>query len=290
MPSTTAEPLTAERTSRFVQTKNFRIHYYEAGEGHPVVLLHGSGAGATGWSNFRPNIEALGAGHRVLAVDMPGWGESDTQTAETGRDHVAALIDFLDATGVQKAALVGNSMGGMTAISAAVRHPERVSHLVTMGAPSPGANLFSAGGGPSEGLKVLVHAYREPTAVNMKRLVQIMCYDQAWATDELAGLRSDAALAHPEHLRSFLEGMTVPPTESPMAAFFQLAPRLGGITAPTMAIHGRDDRVVHFENSLRLTSMVPDSRLVLLNRCGHWAQIEHASEFNRLVAQFVDEA
>ncbi|MEU4089288.1 alpha/beta fold hydrolase [Streptomyces aureus] len=103
----------------------------------------------------------------------------------------------------------------------------------------------------------------------------------------VVALRSAAASAHPEHLRSFLEGMTIPPSESPMAAFFGLAPRLPRITAPTMAIHGRDDRVVHFENSLRLTTMVPDSRLVLLNRCGHWAQIEHAAEFNRLVGAFV---
>ncbi|MER7681606.1 alpha/beta hydrolase [Streptomyces sp. NPDC096934] len=280
--TSTSPVLTGESTSRFVQTKRFRIHYHEAGQGHPIVLLHGSGPGATGWSNFRPNIEALSAGHRVLAVDMPGWGESDTQTAETGRDHTATLIDFLDEVGVDRAALVGNSMGGMTAISAAVQHPDRVSHLVTMGAPCPGPNLFSAGNGPSEGLKVLIEAYQEPTAENMKRLVRIMCFDPAMATDELAGLRSQAAAAHPEHLRSFLEGGT-----SSAAAFFALAGQLGSITAPTMAIHGRDDRVVHFENSLRLTTVVPDSRLVLLNRCGHWAQIEHAAEFNRLVGSFV---
>ncbi|MET8408486.1 alpha/beta hydrolase [Streptomyces sp. NPDC005195] len=279
--------LTAESTSRFARTKRFRIHYHEAGEGHPLVLLHGSGPGATGWSNFRPNIEALSAEHRVLAVDMPGWGESDTQTAETGRDHTATLIDFLDEVGIERAALVGNSMGGMTAISTAIRHPDRVSHLVTMGAPCPGPNLFSAGNGPSEGLKVLLAAYQEPTAENMKRLVRIMCFDPAMATDELAALRSQAAGAHPEHLRSFLEEATAPPAKSSAAAFFGLAPRLGAITTPTMAIHGRDDRVVHFENSLRLTTVVPDSRLVLLNRCGHWAQIEHAAEFNRLVASFV---
>ncbi|MEU4169239.1 alpha/beta hydrolase [Streptomyces sp. NPDC026665] len=286
---TSAPPaLTAENTSRFLRTKRFRIHYHEAGTGHPIVLLHGSGPGATAWSNFRPNIEALSAGFRVLALDMPGWGESDTQTAETGRDHVATLIEFLDETGVDRAALVGNSMGGMTSITTAIQHPDRVSHLVTMGAPSPGPNLFSAGNGPSEGLKALVQAYKEPTPENMRRLVAIMCFDPAMATEELAALRSKSATAHPEHLRSFLEGMTVPPDRSPMAAFFGLGAQLGSITAPTMAIHGRDDRVVHFENSLRLTTAVPDSRLVLLNRCGHWAQIEHAAEFNRLVAAFVD--
>jgi 2-hydroxy-6-oxonona-2,4-dienedioate hydrolase len=111
-----------------------------------VILLHGSGPGATGWSNFRPNIAPLAKGFHVLAVDMPGWGESDTQTDETGRDHTATLIAFLDALGVASAASVGNSMGGMTSVATAIHFPERVSHLITMGAPAPGIDIFSPGG------------------------------------------------------------------------------------------------------------------------------------------------
>jgi 2-hydroxy-6-oxonona-2,4-dienedioate hydrolase len=59
------------------------------------------------------------------------------------------------------------------------------------------------------------------------------------------------------------------------------------IRTPALLFHGRDDRVVHYENSLALVALIPDSRLVLLNRCGHWAQVEHAAEFNRLVADFI---
>jgi 2-hydroxy-6-oxonona-2,4-dienedioate hydrolase len=168
---TTASGLTAENASRFVQTKKFRIHFYEAGSGQPIILLHGSGPGATGWSNFRPNIGPLAEGFHVYAVDMPGWGESDTQTSETGRDHEAALIAFMDELSISRAALVGNSMGGMTSISAAVNHPERVSHLITMGAPAPGIDIFSAGGGFSEGMKILFAAYRDPSPENIKKLV-----------------------------------------------------------------------------------------------------------------------
>jgi len=175
--TSTAPTLTPEECSQFVQTEKFKIHYYEAGSGDPLILLHGSGPGATGWSNFRPNIAALAENFHVYAIDMPGWGESDTQTDETGRDHPAALIAFMDTLGIAKAALIGNSMGGMTSVSTAIRFPERVSHLVTMGAPAPGIDIFSAGGGWSEGLKILMHAYREPTAENLKKLVQIMCYD-----------------------------------------------------------------------------------------------------------------
>ncbi|MFZ2172496.1 MAG: alpha/beta hydrolase [Rhodococcus sp. (in: high G+C Gram-positive bacteria)] len=275
---------TAVIADRFVDLPNFRVHYIEAGSGHPVVLLHGSGPGATGATNFSPNIEALAEHFHVIAPDMPGWGESDTQNDDTGRDHVAVLIALLDELGIEKAALVGNSMGGITAVTTAIQHPDRVSHLITMGAPAPVQPLFSAGNGPSEGISVLLHAYREPTMENMKRLVQVMCFDQSTATDELAQARSQAANARPDHLDSwnsqFSGGWKLP-------AYFSLTGQVGRITAPTMAIHGRDDRVVNFEHSLHLVTQIPDSRMVLLNRCGHWAQIEHAAEFNRLVTGFV---
>jgi 2-hydroxy-6-oxonona-2,4-dienedioate hydrolase len=218
---TTASEVTAESTGRFVQTKTFRIHYYEAGGGHPLILLHGSGPGATGWSNFYPNIPALAESFHVYSLDMPGWGESDSQTDETGRDHVAALIEFMDTLGIDRAALVGNSMGGVTSISTAILDPDRVSHLVTMGAPSPTAPLFVPGGGPSEGMRILLHAYVEPTPANMRRLVAVMCYDQATATDELAELRSSAALAHPEHLVSWNSAWGTP-GNTLFARFFTL--------------------------------------------------------------------
>lgn len=100
------------------------------------------------------------------------------------------------------------------------------------------------------------------------------------ATDELAQLRSDAALANPAHLASFLNRSFDP-------SFATIFPQLSNLEVPSLFIHGRDDRVVGFENSLRLVSLVPDSRMLVLNRCGHWAQIEYADEFNRTVAGFV---
>jgi 2-hydroxy-6-oxonona-2,4-dienedioate hydrolase len=286
MTSSTATARTEESTSHFAQTDRYRIHYHDVGTGHPIVLLHGSGPGATGWSNFWPNIGHLATHHRVIAVDMPGWGKSDTPNSAVGWDPVLDLVGLLDLLEIDKAALVGNSMGGMTSLGTAVRFPERVSHVVTMGAPSPGANIFSPSG-VSEGMKVLLNATSEPSPENLKRLVQIMCYDQSMATDELAEMRYKAAVANRDHLASFF-AMFTNPQVPPFSEFFQLGPRVAEITAPTLAIHGRDDRVLSYEHSLRLVATVANSRLVLLNRCGHWAQIEHADEFNRIVADFVD--
>lgn len=271
--------LTDAETSRTVQTADWKIHYNEAGEGDPVILLHGSGPGATGWSNFGPNMAHLAEQYRVLAVDMPGWGRSDAVVAEE-RDHVKAAVQLLDALDIGTAAFVGNSMGGMTALRFAATHPDRISHLVTMGAGSPGVRLFGAGDGPTEGLKVLQQAYREPTAELMKKLVEIMTYDASFATDALAQQRAEGATSRPDHLANFIAGIGAP-------RFFPTDPEVASITTPTLLIHGRDDRVVHFENSLKLLALIPDSRLVLLNRCGHWAQVEHAAEFNRLVSTFL---
>ncbi|OXI32070.1 alpha/beta fold hydrolase [Burkholderia aenigmatica] len=279
--------LTQAQTSRTVKTRDWQLHYHEAGSGHPVILLHGSGPGATGWSNFSGNIEALAKQFHVYAVDMPGWGQSDSATVEQ-LDHVDAAIQFMDALGIERAAFVGNSMGGQTSLRLATEHPERITHLVTMGPPvGRMPTLFGAGDGPSEGLKVLIQAYRDPSPEHMRRLVEIMVYDKArFATPELCQARSDAALLRPEHLSNYVAGL---PAGAPLPKWVR-PELLPAIKTPTLLIHGRDDRVVSFETSLYLLANIPDSRLVLLNRCGHWAMIEHPDEFNRLVADFIANA
>jgi 2-hydroxy-6-oxonona-2,4-dienedioate hydrolase len=272
--------LTESQTSQYVETESGKIHLHAAGEGHPVVMLHGSGPGATGWSNFRPNLDFLAQRFRVIAPDMPGWGKSDAVSYEE-RDHVTDAIRLLDALGIEKAAFVGNSMGGATSLKVAGRHPDRVSHVITMGSGAPGARLFTAGGGPSEGLKVLHQGYRDPSLDNMRALCRIMAYDASFATEELIGQRYEACAGRPDHITNFAAGLGRPRRgESTMAD-------IAAIKAPALIIHGRDDRVVHFEAGLRLVSTIENSRLVLLNRCGHWAQLEHADEFNRLVGDFI---
>jgi 2-hydroxy-6-oxonona-2,4-dienedioate hydrolase len=216
---------------------------------------------------------------------MPGWGDSDA-VATHDMDHDKDLVELLDALGIERAALVGNSMGAHTAIRFATLHPERITHLVTMGASlgrGP-ASLFGPGDGPSEGLKVLVRAYRDASPENMQALVEVMTFDKArFATPELTRARSEAALARPDHLKNYVEGL---PLGAPIPIKVD-RDAIPGIQAPTLLIHGRDDRVLHYETSLWLLANIPSSRLVLLNRCGHWAMIEHADEFNRLVVDFL---
>ncbi|MDO5499071.1 MAG: alpha/beta hydrolase [Propionibacteriaceae bacterium] len=273
--------LSYESTSRMVQTRRWTLQVNEAGpaDAPAVILLHGSGPGATGWSNFSNNIPALAEHYRVIAADMPGWGESDPVTWQD-RDHSGTVADLMDALELDTASLIGNSMGGGTTIRFGYEHPERVTKLITMGASNGAPGLFGAGG-LSEGLKILQKGYREPTFETMRHLVDVMTFDSAFATDELIQARADMVAAHPEHNKNFIDGIG-------KRAIVELDhAKVATIQAPTLLFHGRDDRVVHFENSLKLVQLIPDSRLVLINRCGHWLQIEHAAEFNRTVLDFL---
>ncbi|HEY8352576.1 MAG TPA: alpha/beta hydrolase, partial [Sphingomonadales bacterium] len=197
--------ITEEGTEKFVQVADWRIRYHDAGEGHPVILLHGSGPGATAWSNFGPNIKVLSRKYRVIAPDFPGWGKSDIFDPDKGARftvNMEVVVGLMDALKLDRAAVVGNSMGGIGSQMLAAFHPDRISHCITMGAPAPGGpQLFYQPVGLTEGLKILFESYRDPSEANMRRLVEIMVYDSSFVTDELIAQRAAAARANPDHLR-----------------------------------------------------------------------------------------
>lgn len=271
--------LTEASTSKMVQTVKWNIHYNEAGTGHPVIMLHGSGPGATGWSNFNRNIGPLSEGFRVLLMDHPGWGKSDTvKLGQQSRGEVNAesVKLFMDALNIDKAVLVGNSMGGGTALNFAIDYPDRISHLITMGSGAGSGNVFTPM--PTEGLRILREGYADPSVENFRRLVRIMVYDDSFVTDELLQQRSASALANTEHLTNFLE--------APLLQR-EILSKLRNVVVPALIIHGRDDRTVPFEGSLQLLAALSNCRLHVFSQCGHWAQLEKAAEFNRLVKDFI---
>lgn len=281
--------LTEASTARDVQTKKWKLHFNEAGKGHPVILLHGSGPGATGWSNFNRNIGPLSEKYHVIALDSPGWGGSDPvdPMKESYGDALVESVKLLmDELGLEKAALVGNSGGGAIALQFAARWPDRISHMITMGSglQFPGSLIFSPAG-MTEGIRILVETYRDPSPENFRRLVSVMVYDPSFVTDELCEMRSKSALAQPEHLANFLKrGL---PGALPGMPMDQVIAGVMNYQGPSMFIHGRDDRVVQMEMTLRLVSMIQNSVAHIFNRCGHWCQIEHAHAFNALIDSFL---
>ncbi|WP_091737387.1 alpha/beta fold hydrolase [Phenylobacterium immobile] len=280
--------LTEQSTGKDIQTKRWKLHYNEAGEGYPVIMLHGTGPGATGWSNFSRNVEGLSGKYRMIALDSPGWGGSDIVDGTFENRfmiNAEAVKLLMDELGLEKAALVGNSMGGAATLQFCASYPERLSHMITMGAGfSPSPNIFVPGG-LTEGIRIIVETYKNPTPENFRRLVSIMVYDSAFVTDELCKMRSDNALKSQANLDNWLKSFG--PKFAPGMPTHELQARLAAYKGPSLFVHGRDDRVVPMEGSMRLVSLVENSALHIFNKCGHWAQIEHAEAFNALIDGFL---
>jgi 2-hydroxy-6-oxonona-2,4-dienedioate hydrolase len=281
---------TEAASSRFVRVRDgeveYNVHYNDVGpaSGQVVVMLHGSGPGATGWANFHRNVEAFaGAGYRVLLIDMPGFGKSDVflNTAGSRSDFNGRIVKLvLDRVAVERAHLVGNSMGGHSSMAFALANPERVGKLVLMGGGTGGPSQFVPM--PTEGIKLLNHVYREPTLENVKRMMNIFVFDASALTDDLLQLRVENMLARRDHLDNWVKSVTAHPKQ-----FSDYGPRLGEVKAPALIIWGRDDRFVPFDIGLRLLWGMPNAEMHIFNRCGHWAQWEHADKFNRMVLAFL---
>jgi len=282
------QAITDASTSRFVRIKegelDLRLHYNDAGSGdETVVMLHGSGPGASGWSNFNRNVEPLvAAGYRVVLMDCPGWSKSDTVVSTGSRSELnaRALKGLMDAIGLDKAHLVGNSMGGHSAVAFALAYPERVGKLVLMGGGTGGVSPFVPQ--PTEGIKLIGALYRDPTIENIKRMMNVFVYDTSHLTDELMQTRLDNMLARRDHLENFVKSAELNPKQ-----FNDVGHRLGEIAAPTLLIWGRDDRFVPMDVGLRLLAGLRDADMHVFSRCGHWAQWEHADKFNRMVIEFL---
>ncbi|WP_223592721.1 alpha/beta fold hydrolase [Pseudomonas sp. A-R-19] len=277
-----------ENTSHFVNIEDagrtLNIHYNDIGDGkNVVVMLHGSGPGATGWANFNRNIDPLiDAGFRVLLINCPGWGKTDTVVCAESRSElngrvVKAVIDQL---GVNKISLLGNSMGGHSAVAFALANPDNVDKLVLMGGGTGGVSSFVPM--PTEGIKLIGALYREPTLENLKRMMNVFVYDASDLTEDLMQARLTNLLARPDHLESFVKSLQAHPKQFP-----DQSARLDEINAETLIVWGRNDRFVPVDTGYRLNAGILNSQLHVFNKCGHWAQWEHAEKFNRLVLDFL---
>jgi pimeloyl-ACP methyl ester carboxylesterase len=254
-------------------------NYLTAGNGFPVVLIHGSGPGVSAYSNWRLTIPALAEDFTVYAPDVVGFGfTSRPHHIEYSMDTwVSHLIGFLDALGLAKAHLVGNSFGGGLALRTAAMHPDRVENLVLMG--SVGAPFKI-----TPGLDA-IWGY-EPSVANMRGLLDIFAFNKTIATDELAELRYRASV-EPGVQEAFSTMFPTPRQESVDAMVTDDA-LLRALPHRTLLIHGREDEVIPVACSQHLVATIPDAQLHIFGRCGHWTQIEYTAEFNGLLRNFLN--
>lgn len=267
--------------STFTQAGGVRLHYNDIGKGPVVVCLHGGGPGASGWSNFAPNVPALSAHYRLLLVDMPQFGASEKVVIREPRlTYVARVLKaLLDGLGIDRAHFIGNSMGAQTAFKFAIDNPDRVDRMVAMGNGSVTQTVFTPR--PTEGIKMIHGFYRGegPTREKLRRLIETLVYDASFLTDELLEQRFEVA-SDPE--TTALWSSNPPPAEDIMA-------QLGSVTAPTLLVWGQDDRFSPVESALAQLRLLKDARLHVFPQCGHWAQLEKAREFERLVLSFLEQ-
>lgn len=279
---------TEEGTSKFVSIRegdaDLNIHYNDTESGEEVVvMLHGSGPGASGWANFNRNIQPLtDAGYRVILMDSPGWSKSDTIVNDGSRSHLNARVlkGLVDALDLNRIHIIGNSMGGHSAVAFALEYPEHVDKLILMGGGTGGGSLFAPM--PAEGIKRIGKLYRDPTMENLKEMMDIFVFDTSNLTEELFQARLDNILARRDHLENFVKSSQANPKQFP-----DVGHRLGEIANETLIVWGRDDRFVPMDTGIRLVNGLQRAELHIFNRCGHWVQWEYADKFNRMVLDFL---
>ena len=265
-----------------ITAAGIRTNYHDSGgAGAPVLLIHGSGPGVSAWANWRLVMPALAQQARVIAPDMVGFGYTERpQGFVYNMDAwVRQAVGLLDALGIERTDLVGNSFGGGLSLALAIAHPERVRRLVLMGSAGVSFPL-------TEGLDA-VWGYT-PSVENMRAIMDYFAFDQGLMSDDLARLRFEASI-RPGFQESFA-AMFPAPRQRWIEALASAEADIRALPHQALVIHGREDRVIPLSTSLTLSSWIQRSQLHVYGQCGHWTQIEHAARFARLVGDFLAEA
>jgi pimeloyl-ACP methyl ester carboxylesterase len=289
-PALGAEPragLTRESTARELATSQGVLRYHEAGDGPPLVLLHGSGPGVTGWRNFGGNLAALAGHFRCLVLEFPGFGVSDPTDEHPMRAAVPAVTRFLDGLGIERANVIGNSMGAIVAAQAALASPDRVRCLVTIG--GIGTSLLSPA--PSEGIRLLMEFTDDPSRERLIQWLHSMVYDPALVTEELIEERW-AQATEPGTLASArrMYGKAAFAAGAAAARASNAPPywaMLHKLAVPTLITWGRDDRVSPVDMALTAMRLIPDAELHVFPHCGHWVMIEQKAAWESAVLSFL---
>jgi len=261
---------------RWLETADNELtHYHAVGAGPAALFLHGSGTGVTAAANWWLNLPAIAAGARCIAIDMIGYGQT-VVAPEIGfgvREWAAHAIRVLDALGIEKSWIVGNSLGGWIALQLTIEHPERLLGVVSMG----------TGGGPANAaLKGLINT--QLTEAGVRQTLELFVEDKSIVTDELVSLRLATAQndSASERLQEVVAARERDRREVPLDN-----EALSRLQLPVLLVHGIQDRIIPVGRTHELLDVIPTADAHLFNRCGHWSQVERADDFNDLVVSFI---
>lgn len=239
------------------------------GEGDPLVLLHGFGGDINIWVF---NQEALAAEHTVYSLDLPGHGQSTKDVGDGDlASFVQALADFLDAMEIEKAHLVGHSMGGAVAGAFANAHPDRVSSVILISSAGLGPEIneeyiegFIAANKRRDMRNVLKMLFADPDLVKRELVNDVLKFKRLDGVDE--ALRKVADKVFPDGQQADV-------------------PDLSEVSVPILVIWGSEDQIVPVSHTENVPS---EARVEILEDTGHMPQMEAAGKVNRLVEEFLD--
>ncbi|TMR03120.1 alpha/beta fold hydrolase [Actinomadura soli] len=279
--------LTYESTLRELATDQGVLRYHEAGEGPPLLMLHGSGPGVTGWRNFRGNLARFAGHFRCLVLEFPGFGVSDPTGEHPMTAAGGAAVRFLDGLNLAQVDVIGNSMGGIVGTQVALSHPERVRRLVTIG--GIGRNVFSPG--PGEGIRLLMEFTDDPSRERLVRWLHSMVYDPGLVTEEMIEERwrqatdpGTLASARRMYGSKAMAARAKAMARSDEPPYWAMLHRL---KAKTLITWGRDDRVSPVDMALLPMRTIPDVQVTVFPNCGHWVMIEQKSAWESAVLAFL---
>ena len=270
---------------RWVQLRGRPVNVLDIGDGPAVVFLHGlSGC----WQNWLENMPPLAADHRVIALDLPGFGESPMPADPISVSAYARLVvELLDELGVNDATIVGNSMGGFIGCEMAIRFPARVRRLVLVAAA--GLSLRHMRHERKRGLRARSEnilffglgrlAARTDLVVRSRRLRRAMLLLVAAHAERLPGplIAEQAHGAGKPGFDDALEAMTAYPIRD----------RLGEIRCPALIVWGEEDRLVPVRDAAEFEWLILDARKVLYPDTGHMVMLEQPERFNADVRAFI---
>ena len=273
--------------TRVIDTTLGPITVTLVGHGVPLVMMHGGGPGASALANYRDNLPAL-AGFQVILPDQPGFGasyrptEADLDERSITAITVDAMYQTLDALGVDRFHLLGNSLGGAAALAMAIAQPQRVHRLVLM---APGGGWLPTGPTPTEGQKAMFRYFNGggPSFSKMKDFIRTMVADSRSFEDSEIQRRYEASLdeTHVEFYHLYNNAF------SKRGGMDPLWKDLDKITAPTLLLWGRDDRTITLDGSWIMLKNIRKVQMHVFGGCGHWVQVERKAEFERLVTDFL---
>ena len=285
----TATELTESGTSKTIQVGEDRIHYHEAGEGQAVIFCHAYGPGTTAWINYCKNIGPLSKHFRCLLLDSNATGKTSVAPLpdETGHETVArTVLMLMDALGIEKADVVGDSMGGTSVLVFGYKYPDRVRKIVTgschhstLQSSREGGEPYMIANRPSEGNRVTAKVSADPSKENFREYLKVHLDQESLVTDELV------AYVHNAYHESLAN--RPPGSRRGSSGPHSNLHDLWDVRAPTLIVYGRYDRMCSYEIGLTILNYVADSRIIVLNDCGHWPPYERPEEYNTYVEAFL---